>query len=137
MAPAPICQDCGAKSIVKGQILPPLARATTCHLPAPCHRAAPPCRNSNFVFPRFALPFVSARRCVVLCQFIHKSAPNLLQCPPGRPCKPQLTVVSSLAFPKTVRDLNLWRLWNKVQIRIKRRTLQTVERENVPFIRWV
>ncbi len=77
MAPAPICQDCGAKSIVKGQILPPLARATTCQLPAPCPRAAPPRRASNFVSPRFALPFCKRAPPRSVMSFYRKSQPNL------------------------------------------------------------
>ena len=62
---------------MKGQILSPLTRATTCHLSAPCHRAAPPRRASNFVSPRFALPFCKRTLPRSVMSFYRKSQPNL------------------------------------------------------------
>ena len=66
----PICQDCGAKSIAKHRVPPPLAHAATGHLSAPWHRAAPPCDTPQLCFPDLHSLFVSARGCIMSCHFI-------------------------------------------------------------------
>ena len=72
------------------------ARATSSKPSVPRRQALSPRSAFRLCPPNFALLLLLRAPQPVACQFIRKSAPNLLRCPLGRPCLHHQAVKNSL-----------------------------------------